>query len=58
MYYDRPDDWWKLVLASMNDVVPFFDSDRMAEEYYETLYDAPYYEEDKAEKRARLAGGR
>lgn len=43
MYYDRPQEWWKLVLNSMNDVAPFFDSDRMATEYYDNLYDAPYH---------------
>lgn len=37
-YYDRPDDWWKIVLKSMNDIVPFFDSDRMADEYYSKMY--------------------
>jgi len=40
LYYDKPKAWWKLVLQSMNDVVPFFDSDRMATDYYEKLYDA------------------
>lgn len=38
MYYDRPADWDKLVLQSMNDVSPFFDSARMATEYYEKVY--------------------
>lgn len=38
LYYDRPDDWFKLVLNSMNDVVPFFDADRMADEYYKKIY--------------------
>ena len=38
MYYDRPADWQKLVLQSMNDVNEFFDSDRMAAEYYEKVY--------------------
>jgi len=40
LYYDRPDNWWKIVLQSMSDVFPFFDSDRMAGEYYEKLYNA------------------
>ena len=40
LYYDEPKKWWPLVEQSMNDVVPFFDSDRMAAEYYEKLYDA------------------
>ncbi len=40
LYYgDHPDHWWKIVLNSMNDVVPFFDSDRMATEYYQKLYE-------------------
>ncbi|SHJ34581.1 starch phosphorylase [Rubritalea squalenifaciens DSM 18772] len=38
MYYDQPDQWWKLVHNSMSDVVPFFDSDRMADEYYKKIY--------------------
>lgn len=37
-YYDQPGDWWKIVLNSMNEVVPFFDSDRMADEYYSKMY--------------------
>ena len=37
-YYDRPDDWSKIVFNSMNDVVPFFDADRMADEYYKKIY--------------------
>jgi starch phosphorylase len=38
LYYDRPDDWSKVVLNSMNDVVPFFDANRMADEYYRRIY--------------------
>jgi len=38
MYYDRPADWQSTVLQSMNDVNAFFDSDRMASEYYEKVY--------------------
>jgi starch phosphorylase len=38
MYYERPDDWSQLVLNSMGDVVPYFDSDRMAAEYYTKIY--------------------
>lgn len=37
-YYDRPSEWLELVKNSMNDVTPYFDSDRMAKEYYEILY--------------------
>jgi starch phosphorylase len=38
LYYDRPDAWYRIVLNSMNDVVPSFDSDRMADEYYKKIY--------------------
>ncbi len=37
-YSDKPADWQKMVLKSMNDVNAFFDSDRMAAEYYEKVY--------------------
>jgi starch phosphorylase len=38
MYYDNPTQWRELVRNSMQEVVPFFDSARMAHEYYEKLY--------------------
>ena len=38
LYYDQPDQWNQLVLNSMDDVVPFFDADRMADEYYRKIY--------------------
>jgi glycogen phosphorylase len=38
LYYDHPDKWQKVVTSSMKDVLPFFDSGRMAEEYYDRLY--------------------
>lgn len=38
LYYDNPTQWLKLMKASMRDVVPYFDSGRMAIEYYERLY--------------------
>ncbi len=37
-YYDHTEEWQKMVLQSMNDVNAFFDSDRMAAEYYEKVY--------------------
>ena len=40
MYYDDPEAWSKIMLQSMNDVAPAFDSDRMAGEYYEKVYNA------------------
>ncbi len=38
MYYDTPEKWWTMVNHSMSKVVPFFDSDRMADEYYTKVY--------------------
>jgi starch phosphorylase len=37
-YYDDKVKWMELVTRSMKEVVPFFDSARMAHEYYEKLY--------------------
>jgi starch phosphorylase len=38
MYYQQPDRWLGVVKRSMTDVLPRFDSARMATEYYEKLY--------------------
>lgn len=38
LYYDSPAKWNKVVKTSMKDVLPEFDSGRMAKEYYEKLY--------------------
>ena len=38
MYYSSPKKWWDLVETSMGQVVPYFDSDRMVDEYYAKLY--------------------
>lgn len=37
-YYDYPDRWNSIIAASMSDILPEFDSKRMAIEYYEKLY--------------------
>jgi glycogen phosphorylase len=39
-YYNQKDQWLKIMKASMSEITPKFDSDRMVEEYYEKLYDA------------------
>jgi starch phosphorylase len=41
MYYEQPDKWVKLMKTSMTDVLPQFDSGRMADEYYKILYTKP-----------------
>ena len=38
LYYDTPDEWWDLVETSMKQIVPFFDSARMVDEYYTKMY--------------------
>ena len=38
MYYDNPDAWLKICKNGMQDIIPQFDSNRMAKEYYENLY--------------------
>ncbi|MEH6387563.1 alpha-glucan family phosphorylase [Pseudomonas profundi] len=39
-YYDDPQGWLEIAKQGMRDVVPGFDSNRMAQEYYEQLYNA------------------
>ncbi len=38
MYYDYPSRWLSIIKNSMQDVLPYFDSDRMAAQYYERMY--------------------
>ncbi len=38
MYYDYPNRWIEIVKNGLKDVIPQFDSNRMAREYYELLY--------------------
>jgi glycogen phosphorylase len=38
MYYDSPEQWTKIIKTSMKDILPFFDSNRMADEYYTIMY--------------------
>lgn len=38
LYYDHPKKWVKIIQQAAKDVLPDFDSNRMAQEYYEKLY--------------------
>jgi starch phosphorylase len=38
MYYDYPHRWLEMMKNGMRDIMPQFDSNRMAREYYEKLY--------------------
>jgi starch phosphorylase len=38
MYYDSPNQWLEIVKNGMKDIIPQFDSNRLAKEYYEKLY--------------------
>jgi starch phosphorylase len=37
-YYDNPKKWNKIVMTAMKQVVPEFESGRMADEYYKKVY--------------------
>ncbi len=37
-YYNNPKEWTSIMKNGMNDIIPFFDSDRLAKEYYDLLY--------------------
>jgi len=39
LYYDTPKQWIEIVKNAMSDVIPAFDSGRMAHEYYIKMYD-------------------
>jgi len=39
MYYERPDQWNEMVSTSMNDVLDYFESGRMATEYYSKMFE-------------------
>jgi len=39
MYYDYPARWTGIIKEGLRDIIPYFDSGRLAAEYYEKLYD-------------------
>ncbi|GAB4033851.1 alpha-glucan family phosphorylase [Spirosoma jeollabukense] len=41
MYYEQPEQWVQIMKSSIHDIVPYFDSNRMAREYDEKLYSLP-----------------
>ncbi|MDD5717977.1 MAG: alpha-glucan family phosphorylase [Sulfuricurvum sp.] len=38
MYYEKPEQWTQIMKNAMSDVIPAFDSGRMAHEYYMKMY--------------------
>jgi starch phosphorylase len=38
MYYDYPSRWLSIIKNSMQDIIPYFNSNRMAAEYYDKMY--------------------
>lgn len=42
LYYDEPEKWVQMVKTCLGDLIPAFDSGRMANEYYDKLYNPPY----------------
>jgi starch phosphorylase len=51
MYYKDPKKWVGIVKNAMRDVLPYFDSNRMAHEYYERLYN---YQHKVATKNSKI----
>ena len=49
MYYNEPEKWLQIVKNGISEIVPAFDSGRMAKEYYEKLYLPLSYSADGAE---------
>jgi len=47
LYYNDPSRWLDIVKTSMHDIYPYFDSDRMADEYYRKMYNMPYNPVDR-----------
>ncbi|MDR0746667.1 MAG: alpha-glucan family phosphorylase [Helicobacteraceae bacterium] len=42
MYYEHPDEWTQMIRTCIGDLIPAFDSGRMANEYYGKLYSAEF----------------
>jgi len=40
IYYDHPEQWTQMMKTAMSDVIPAFDSGRMAHEYYFKMYNS------------------
>ena len=38
LYYDYPHSWLEIIKKGLKDIIPYFDSNRMAIEYYQKLY--------------------
>lgn len=38
IYYAKPKSWMKIVKQSMKEIIPLFDANRMAREYYDKMY--------------------
>ncbi|MBK5277813.1 MAG: alpha-glucan family phosphorylase [Bacteroidia bacterium] len=54
MYYDKPKAWMKVMKQSMKDIIPMFDSNRMAREYYEKMYMADASESKRKKSKKEL----
>ncbi|MGF1533593.1 MAG: alpha-glucan family phosphorylase [Bernardetiaceae bacterium] len=39
-YYDHPEQWWQIVKTNISTITPAFGANRMADQYYQKLYDA------------------
>ncbi|MBX5438998.1 MAG: alpha-glucan family phosphorylase [Thermoflavifilum sp.] len=44
LYYENPSHWYQMMMNSLRDVLPQFDSNRLAKQYYEILYRPEEYD--------------
>ncbi len=55
MYYNDQKKWQGMVKNAMKEILPFFDSNRMADDYYTKLYDSEYVSsKDRQTKTAKV----
>ncbi len=55
LYYRDQNKWVWMMKNAMRDIVPYFDSDRMANEYYEKMYNYTYSPSDYEKKETRIS---
>ncbi len=55
-YYENKEKWVNIMKRSMSDVIPYFDSGRMADEYYQKLYHFEHVASEKPAAKMAAAG--
>ncbi len=55
LYYHDQDKWVRMMKNAMKDILPYFNSDRMAHEYYEKMYEYKYSPSDDRNNKSSSA---